>query len=67
MELQQKKMLEKLFLGNPKADELFGITTPRGFDFYSAHLFLKEVGKIDMLAFGDYHIQLGQGLTFGLV
>ena len=52
------------FLGNPKADELFGITTPKGFDFYSAHLFLKEVGKIDMLAFGDYHIQLGQGLTF---
>jgi hypothetical protein len=36
----------------------------RGFDFYSAHFFLKEVGKIDVLAIGDYHIQLGQGLTF---
>ena len=52
------------FLGNPKADELFNINSPKGFDFYSAHFYLKEVGKIDVLAFGDYHIQLGQGLTF---
>ena len=52
------------FLGNPRADELFNINSPKGFDFYSAHFYLKEVGKIDVLAFGDYHIQLGQGLTF---
>lgn len=52
------------FIGNPKSENLFGYKSPKGFDFYSAHLFLKEVGKIDVLAFGDYHIQLGQGLTF---
>ena len=51
-------------LGNSRANQLFEITTPRGFDFYSAHFFIKEIGKIDVLAFGDYHIQLGQGLTF---
>jgi len=52
------------FIGNPKSENLFGYKSPKGFDFYSAHLFLKEIGKIDVLAFGDYHIQLGQGLTF---
>ena len=52
------------FLGNPQSENLFGYKSPKGFDFYSAHLFLKEIGKIDVLAFGDYHIQLGQGLTF---
>ena len=41
------------FIGNPKSENLFGYKSPKGFDFYSAHLFLKEVGKIDVLAFGD--------------
>ena len=52
------------FLGNPQSEKLFNLQRPKGFDFYSAHFFLKEVGKIDVLAIGDYHIQLGQGLTF---
>ena len=52
------------FLGNSQAENLFDLQKTRGFDFYSAHFFLKEVGKIDVLAIGDYHIQLGQGLTF---
>jgi len=35
-----------------------------GFDFYSAHLFLQNFGKLKALAIGDYQLQLGQGLTF---
>lgn len=42
----------------PKSD-----TLRKGFDFYSAHLFLKNIGKIKQLAIGDYHVQFGQGLT----
>lgn len=42
----------------PKSD-----TLRKGFDFYSAHLFLKNIGRIKQLAIGDYHVQFGQGLT----
>jgi len=42
----------------PKSDTLH-----KGFDFYSMHLFLKNIGKIKQLAIGDYHVQFGQGLT----
>jgi hypothetical protein len=42
----------------PKSD-----TLKKGFDFYSAHLFLKNIGIIKQLAIGDYHVQFGQGLT----
>jgi DNA uptake protein ComE-like DNA-binding protein len=34
-----------------------------GFDFYSAHLFLQNIGPIDKIAIGDYQLQMGQGLT----
>lgn len=47
-----------------KGEELFQGTQPQGFDFYSAHFFLKDIGKIKELALGDYQIQIGQGLTF---
>ena len=42
----------------PKSD-----TLPKGFDFYSVHLFIKNIGFIKQLAIGDYHVQFGQGLT----
>ena len=42
----------------PKSDTLH-----KGFDFYSIHLFLKNIGIIKQLAVGDYHVQFGQGLT----
>ena len=35
-----------------------------GFDYYSAHLFLKDVFGFKHLAVGDYQLQIGQGLTF---
>jgi hypothetical protein len=52
------------FLGNKKAEELFDIKSRKGFDYYSAHFYIKNIGKIKALAVGDYHVQFGQGLTF---
>ncbi|MBK9290069.1 MAG: helix-hairpin-helix domain-containing protein [Bacteroidetes bacterium] len=34
-----------------------------GFDFYSAHFFIRDVGMVKALALGDYHLNFGQGLT----
>jgi len=34
-----------------------------GFDFYSLHFFLRDVGKLKALAVGDYTVNLGQGLV----
>jgi len=42
----------------PKSD-----TLRKGFDFYSVHLFIKNIGIVKQLAIGDYHVQFGQGLT----
>ena len=33
------------FIPNKKAEELFGQRSTLGFDFYSAHFFLRNVGK----------------------
>jgi hypothetical protein len=38
-------------------------TLRKGFDFYSVHLFLKNIGLVKQVAIGDYHVQFGQGLT----
>jgi hypothetical protein len=34
-----------------------------GFDFYSAHLEVKDIGILQSLIIGDYHTRFGQGLT----
>ncbi len=34
----------------------------RGFDFYSAHIFIKNLGIIRSLALGDFTVNMGQGL-----
>ena len=52
------------FFGNQRAENLFGVNTQRGFDFYSGHLYLRNVGFIKALAIGDYQAQFGQGLNF---
>ena len=62
--LTAEKDAGEAFLINHKADQLFNKTNRLGFDYYSAHFYIRNVGKIDALALGDYHIQLGQGLTF---
>lgn len=43
-------------------EEFFRGSQPQGFDFYSAHIFLRDVGPIKRMALGDYNLQIGQGL-----
>jgi len=45
-------------------EEFFNGAQKNGFDFYSAHFFLRNQGKVKQLAIGDYQAQFGQGLTF---
>lgn len=44
-------------------EEFFRGSQKRGFDYYSAHLFLRPGNKLRILALGDYHLQFGQGLV----
>ncbi len=43
-------------------EQLFGGAQKKGFDFYSFHLFARNVGKLKALALGDFTVNLGQGL-----
>jgi hypothetical protein len=36
----------------------------QGFDFYSGHIFVKNIGKLKAAALGDFQAQFGQGLVF---
>ncbi|PJA09906.1 MAG: hypothetical protein COX70_00465 [Flavobacteriales bacterium CG_4_10_14_0_2_um_filter_32_8] len=45
-------------------EEFFNGAQKNGFDFYSAHFFIRNQGKIKQLAIGDYQAQFGQGLTY---
>jgi len=45
-------------------EEFFKGSQPNGFDFYSGHVFIKNIGKIKSLAIGDYQVSFGQGLAF---
>ena len=38
----------------------------QGFDFYSAHFFIKNIGFVKSLAIGDYHLSYGQGLAMNM-
>jgi len=44
-------------------EEFFRGTNKTGFDFYSAHLYFKDLWKFKKLALGDYQVNIGQGLT----
>lgn len=44
-------------------EEFFKGSQKNGFDFYSAHFFVKGFGVLKALAIGDYQVQYGQGLT----
>jgi len=44
-------------------EEFFKGSEKNGFDFYSAHLFLRNFGIVKALAIGDFQAQFGQGLT----
>lgn len=43
-------------------EEFFKGSQPAGFDFYSAHFFLKNYKSLYALAIGDFSVNLGQGL-----
>ncbi|OWY19231.1 helix-hairpin-helix domain-containing protein [Sphingobacteriales bacterium UPWRP_1] len=43
-------------------EEFFKGSQKRGFDFYSAHLYLRNIGPFKHIALGDYELRLGQGL-----
>lgn len=43
-------------------EHFFGGTQPNGYDFYSAHFWMKDVGFLKTLAIGDYQLYFGQGL-----
>ncbi|MGZ3767622.1 MAG: ComEA family DNA-binding protein, partial [Bacteroidia bacterium] len=49
----EKDAGEQFFKGGQKS----------GFDYYSAHFFIRNLGIIKSLAIGDFTVNLGQGLT----
>ena len=58
-----KNTLQYGVLGEKDPGEQFGKGAQRGgFDFYSAHFFVRNYGKIHLLALGDYTVNMGQGL-----
>jgi len=44
-------------------EQFFKGKQKQGFDFYSAHIFVRKLGIIRSLAIGDFVVNLGQGLT----
>lgn len=59
-----KNILQYGLVGEKDAGEqFFKGSQKQGFDFYSAHLFVRNVGIIKSLAIGDFTVNMGQGLT----
>ncbi len=44
-------------------EELFKFTQPNGFDFYSAHFYIRGSRWMKALSLGDYTLSFGQGLV----
>lgn len=44
-------------------EQFFKGMQKQGFDFYSFHIFLKNIGIVQTLAIGDFTVNLGQGLV----
>ena len=44
-------------------EQFFKGAQKSGFDFYSAHFFVRKLGLIKSLAIGDFTVNFGQGLT----
>ena len=45
-------------------EEFFKGSMKQGFDFYSGHLFVSNMGVLKAAALGDFQAQFGQGLVF---
>lgn len=60
---QYKNLLQYGIVGDKDAGEqFFKGSQKQGFDFYSFHLFARNIGVIKRLALGDFTVNLGQGL-----
>ena len=60
---QYKDLLQYGVLGEKDPGESFFRGAQKaGFDFYSAHFFVRRLGIIKSLAIGDYTVNMGQGL-----
>ena len=44
-------------------EQFFKGVNKEGFDYYSAHFFLRDRGRVKALALGDFTVSLGQGLV----
>ena len=56
----------EMFLKKNLNDTLYALAGPKVtnvFDFYSAHLYVSDIGILKEAVVGDYHIEFGQGLT----
>ena len=61
---QYKNLLQFGVVAEKDAGEdFFKGTQKQGFDFYSAHIFARNIGIIKALAIGDFTVNMGQGLT----
>ena len=61
---QFKNLLQYGILAEKDAGEqFFKGKQKQGFDFYSAHFFIRNIGVIKSLALGDFTVNMGQGLT----
>lgn len=61
---QHKNNLQWGLLADKDAGEpFFKSPVKPGFDFYSAHVFIRRLGIIKALALGDFTVNMGQGLV----
>ena len=59
-----KNLLQYGVTGEKDAGEaFFKGGQKQGFDFYSAHFFVRNIGIVQSLALGDFTVNMGQGLT----
>lgn len=55
--------LQAGFVGEKDAGEPFWNKHYKGYDYYSAHILLKDINRLKSLAIGDYKMSFGQGLV----
>jgi len=58
-----KNKIQFGLVGEKDAGEAFWNKQHKGFDFYSAHFVLKDIGIVKNLVLGDYKASFGQGLV----
>lgn len=58
-----KKISYGLTAEKDAGEQFFKGAQKNGFDFYSAHFFMSDVGPFKRIILGDYQLKIGQGLT----